>query len=719
MMSTKQSNINDIAVDLDIGGTFTDCFVTYEGGHTIAKSSTTRYDVSVGAIRAIETAAATLDLELEQLLARCESVRYSTTISMNTLIERSGPKLGMIATAGFEDTTIIGRARSWVDGRQLDEVRNKAAAFKPKPLIPRDMIVGVKERLDWSGSVLQKIDRDDVIKKVHQLVDQGAMGFVVSLLWSFQNPVHEIEVREIIDELYPEKYLGAMPVLLSSEISSTSGEYPRTMATILSSYIHYDLSHELRSLGDELRNRNYTKPILLVNNTGAVSKVVKTPALNTYASGPVAGLLGGARLCEHYGISNAVLTDMGGTSFDASLVVDGNPRYYAYHPVIENFFVSLPMLEVSTIGAGGGSIAWINPLTERLEVGPRSAGAMPGPACYNLGGREPTVTDADLVLGYLNPERFCGGQLELDMERARMVIATSVAGPLGLEVPEAAQAIKQIVDGRAGNDLFKNVALRGLKPEDFAVFAFGGAGATHAVGYSNHLGAGGPIYVFRFSPVFCAFGSAVSDIAHVYQTDELLPVLSSGVNDIVLDSSAYNRAVDGLFQQAHRGLEEDGFDPKKADYILELEMRYGSQIQNTVVQTTILHVDSEEDIQRLADSFTEQYIELWGPGSAYPAGGVEINLFRLRASIPSQRAKLPKMKMGKSDPSESLLGTREAWWDSSFAPTPVYDLDQLTSGNVVVGPGLAESDATTLVIPPGWECQIDEYETAVLRLSEN
>ena len=223
---------------------------------------------------------------------------------------------------------------------------------------------------------------------------------------------------------------------------------------------------------------------------------------------------------------------------------------------------------------------------------------MPGPACYNLGGREPTVTDADLVLGYLNPERFCGGQLELDMERARMVIATNVAEPLGLEVPEAARAIKQIVDGRAGNDLFKNVALRGLKPEDFAVFAFGGAGATHAVGYSSYLGAGGPIYVFRFSPVFCAFGSAVSDIAHVYQTDELLPVLSSGVNDIVLDSSAYNRAVDGLFQQAHRGLEEDGFDPKKADYILALEMRYGSQIQNTVVQTTILHVDSEEDSQR-------------------------------------------------------------------------------------------------------------------------
>jgi N-methylhydantoinase A/acetophenone carboxylase len=621
----------------------------------------------------------------------------------------------MIATAGFEDTTIVGRARSWIDGRNLDEIRNKAGAHKPVPLIPRDMIVGVDERIDWAGEVVQAVDRDNVIEQVHTLVDKGAMGFVVALLWSFNNPVHELQVRDIIEELYPEKYLGSTPVLLSHQISPTSGEYPRTMSTILSSYMHSDLSHELRSLGDELRARGYNKPVLLVNNTGAVSKVIKTPALNTYASGPVAGLMGGARLCEQYEIPNAVLTDMGGTSFDASLVVDGNPRFYSYHPVIENFFVSLPMLEVNTIGAGGGSIAWVNPLTGRLEVGPKSAGSMPGPACYDLGGREATVTDADLVLGYLDVDRFAGGQIKLDADRARMVMEAKIAEPLGVSVAEAAMAVKTTVDGRMGNELFKNIALRGFKPDDFAVFAFGGAGATHAIGYANQLGAGGPIYVFRFSPVFCAYGSAVSDIAHVYQADDLLTVLSAGDNEVVLKEDRFNVAVEGLYHQAQKGLTEDGFDPEKAEYVLELEMRYGSQIQNTTVTSPLSRVESEADAHRLVDAFADKYVELWGPGSAYPAGGVEINLFRLRASIPSKRAQLPSHKLGAADPSDAAMPTRDAWWGDGYVPTDVYDLDKLMPGNAVTGPALMESSATTLVLPAEWECQIDEYETAILR----
>jgi len=713
-MTEVANTKENIAIDLDIGGTFTDCYVSFDGGYTIGKASTTKYDVSVGALRAIEAAGENIGLDLADLLDQCTSVSYATTISLNTLIERTGPKLGLITTEGFEDVTLVGRARSWVDGRQPEEIRNKATAQKPVPIIPRDMIAGVNERIDWSGEIIAPLDKQSVIDQVHRLVDKGAMGFVVSLLWSFQNPAHELQVRAIIDELYPEKYLGAMPVLLSHEISPTSGEYPRTMSTILSGYMHSDLAHDLRSLSDELRARNYTKPILLVNNTGAVSKVIKTPALNTYASGPVAGLLGGARLCQEYGIKNAVLTDMGGTSFDASLVVDGNPRHYSYHPVIENFFVSLPMLEVGTIGAGGGSIAWVNNLTGRLEVGPQSAGSMPGPACYDTGGREPTVTDADLILGYINPDRFCGGKIGLNAERAHMLMEAKVAGPLGMDVAEAAAAVKLTVDGHAGNDLFKNIALRGLRPEDFAVFAFGGAGATHAVGYTSHLGAGGPIYVFRFSSVFCAFGSAVSDISHIYQNDRLMVVLSPGANDPVLDASAFNNIVDGLFEQARKGLSEDGFNPSDAVYLLELEMRYGSQIQNTVVSSPVLKIDSEAHVKQLADAFSEQYVALWGPGSAYPAGGVEINLFRLRASIPSERGRLPTRKLGKAFPGDALLGTREAYWDGSYRATSVYDLDRLKPGNVVTGPVLVESDTTSLPIPAGWECRIDEHESAVI-----
>ena len=220
--------------------------------------------------------------------------------------------------------------------------------------------------------------------------------------------------------------------------------------------------------------------------------------------------------------------------------------------------------------------------------------------------------------------------------------------------------------------------------------------------------------MFRFSPVFCAFGSAVSDIAHIYQNDRLMVVLSPGSNDLALDASAFNNIVDGLFEQARKGLAEDGFNPSDAVYLLELEMRYGSQIQNTVVTSPVLKVESDADIKQLADAFAEQYVELWGPGSAYPAGGVEINLFRLRASIPSERGRLPKRKLGKAFPGDALLGTREAYWDGSFRSTSVYDLDKLQPGNVVTGPALVESDTTSLPIPIGWECKIDEHESAVI-----
>ncbi len=706
--------IESIAVDLDIGGTFTDCYMSFNDNYVMAKSPTTRYDVSVGVMKAMADAGAQLDLTVEELLSRCSSVRYSTTISMNCLIERSGPKLGLITTSGFEDVTIIGRCRSWADGRQAHEIRNKADVDKPVPIIPRDMIVGVQERIDWSGEVSQPINRLDVIEKIHHLVDRGAMGFVISLLSSFINPKHELEIREIIEELFPDKYLGAMPIILSHEISPVSGEYPRTMAAILNAYMHRDLSDELRSLGDELRRRGYKKPVVSVHSTGAVSKVLKTSAIETYASGPIAGLLGGARVCEKYGISNVIMTDMGGTSFDIAMIVNGKPGFYQFRPVIEQFFVSLPILEVCTLGAGGGSVAFVDPLSERLQVGPRSAGSMPGPVCYDQGGREPTVTDADLLLGYINPGRFCGGKLKLNKNRAEMVMEQRIAKPLGMTAVEAAAAIKSSIDGKMGNEIFKEIAFRGLNPKDFVVFSYGGAGPTHATGYSASMGIDGPIYVFGFSPVFCAFGSAVSDIAHLYQKAKHMLLVEGDTNRIVLDFDVYSQTVDSLMTIAQEDLIEDGFDPENAIYSLELEMHYGSQIQNTIVLSPVLTANTEDDARRIHDAFTETYVALWGPGSAYPQGGVEITLFRLKAIIPTGGFEPKAERLSGSDPSDAELERRDAYWDGDSLSTPVYDGNQLMPGNVVCGPALVEADRTTILIPKEWEFKIDQYGTGIL-----
>ncbi len=266
------------------------------------------------------------------------------------------------------------------------------------------MTVGVKERVNSRGEIIRPLDEEDFLEKLQYLVDRGARGFVISLIFSYANPAHERRLAEIIRREYPDFYLGAMPVVLSSEVAPKQNEYTRTVTTILNAYLHYSMWEQISGTGDELRNSGYDKTIMMVHNSGGMAEVFRTAAIQTFNGGPVAGLIGGAYVGKVLGYDNIVVTDMGGTSFDLGLVVAGSSRFYQYHPLIDRWWVDMTVLETRSIGAGGGSIAWLNPIMgNRLEVGPQGAGSMPGPASYNLGGTEPTVTDADIVLGLHQP----------------------------------------------------------------------------------------------------------------------------------------------------------------------------------------------------------------------------------------------------------------------------------------------------------------------------
>jgi N-methylhydantoinase A/oxoprolinase/acetone carboxylase beta subunit len=388
------------SIDIDIGGTFTDCYVSHDGHRVWCKTRTTTYDLSVGMNEGIAEAASRLGIDVSTVLAETDIIRYSTTLAMNRLIERKGPKLGLLVTEGVEDTTLIGRGTQWADGIPLKYQRNIARIDRPAPLIPKELIVGIKERIDSKGDVLRPLHEGDLLSKIQYLVDQGVRGFVVALLWSFLNPVHERRIKEIIEEEYQPVYLGAMPVFLSSEIAPRIYEYPRTMMTVLNAYLHQSMYEELSGIGDELRERKYQRPMMMIHNTGGMASVLRTSAVNTYNGGPVAGLMGSSYIGRLYGYRNVVTTDMGGTSFDIGMVAEGSPRFYQFMPVIDRWLVDATIVDTHSIGAGGGSIARVNELiANRVEVGPESAGSMPGPAAYNQGGTEPTVTDADVVLG--------------------------------------------------------------------------------------------------------------------------------------------------------------------------------------------------------------------------------------------------------------------------------------------------------------------------------
>jgi N-methylhydantoinase A/acetophenone carboxylase len=702
------------SIDIDVGGTFTDLVLTRTGVVTPAKSPTTPYDLSVCFLNVIEEAAKASGLSSEQLLKDTAIIRYSTTIAMNRLIERSGPRLALITTEGHEDAILIGRGAQWVDGTRVAERRNLAVQHKPVPLIPPELISGVRERVDSTGKVIRPLDEADARAKIHRLVNNGARGFVVSLLWSFANPAHERRIKEIIREEYKDFHLGSAPVVLSSEVLGKLGEYERTMTAILDAYLQRAMQIELSAMWDRLRDKGYRGSFQMIHNSGGIAEIFKTTASRTYNGGPVAGLIGAQHIARQLGYHNVVTTDVGGTSFDIGLIVQDSVRNYEFRPIIDRWMVGITMLQTLSIGAGGGSIAKINrTLDNRLEVGPQSAGSLPGPACYNLGGAAPTVTDADVALGYIDPDFYYGGKMKLDKAKAEQAIQQHIAQPLGVSVHEAAWLIRQVVEGNMASAIRKEVHLRGYDPEDFVLFAFGGGGPTHVAGYRQDIKRA---VIFPLSPVFCALGSSIMDNIHVYEHSQRMTFMQAFTQKLVVDQDQFNAVVTALIEAAKLDLAGEGFDPTQAVFQLELDMLYGGQVQVKRSSSPELFIRGEAHARAIYDAFEREFAETFSQLVVNPAGGVYVDNFVLKAIIPTPKLDLPTRALEAPSPAHARRGARPAFWPEygDLRETTVYDGTALRPGNVVEGPALVETPYTTIVIPPGLIYSINQHELGIL-----
>lgn len=695
-------------IDIDVGGTFTDMVLNYNGETILKKTPTTPHDLSACFLNVIEEAGKELEMGPEELLPEVDLVRYSTTVAMNRLIERKGPRLGLIASEGHEDAVLIGKGAQWVDGTRVSERRNLAPQKKPEPLISRELIVGVKERVDSFGQVIRPLDEQDVRQKVRYLVDQGVRGFVVSLLWSPVNPSHEQRIKQIIREEYKEYTLGYMPVVLASDVIGRSGEYQRSMTAILDAYLFRAMQMELAAMWDRLRDYQYKGPLMMVHNSGGMAEVFKTDAVRTYSAGPVAALIGSHKLAQGLGYKNVIACDVGGTSFDIGLVVDQSVRNYDFRPILDRWMVGISMLQTMSIGAGGGSIASVNKmLGNRVEVGPQSAGAYPGPACYDQGGEEPTVTDADLVLGYLDEDYYFGGQMLLNKKKAEETIKSKIADPLGVSVEEAAMLIRKIVDQNMGTAIRKEIHLRGYDPRDFVLFAIGGGGPTHVAGYMGDVPAA---VVFPYSPVFSAHGSSVMDVMHIYENSRRFVLMEPGTRKFGTNYDDFNGVVDSLIERAKKELAGEGMPVEDAVFRLELDMLYGGQVHRKRSSSPVLHVNSEADMKAIYDEFEQEFSDAFSPLVCHPDGGVYVESFVLTASIPTEVPDIPEYPVAGPDPSEALRSKRPCFWgNEGFEETKVYDFSKLKAGNQISGPSILETEYTTLVVPPGFVCKIDEH----------
>ena len=703
------------AIDIDVGGTFTDLVLTWDDQRYVAKSPTTPYDLSVGFLNVLNAGADQLGRPLAEILPLVEIVRYSTTVAMNRLIERKGPRLGLITTEGHEDAILIGRGAQWTDGTRISERRNLAAQRKPAPLVERNMIVGVAERTDSAGAILRPLDEDDVRAKLRELVDKGARAIAVSLLWSFANPAHERAVRRIIREEYKGYHVGYLPVVLSHEVVGKVGEYERTMTAILDAYLQASIKFELETTWDKLRENGYRGTFLLTHNTGGSAEIFKTTASRTFNGGPVSGLMGAYHIGRALGYRNVIASDVGGTSFDVGMVVGSSIRSYEFRPIIDKWMVGISMLQTTTMGAGGGSMAWLNELLGgRLEVGPRSAGSYPGPACYDLGGTEPTVTDADVVLGYIAPDSYFGGKMPLNAAKAAEAIRSQIAEPLGVSIEEAAALIRRIVEQNMASAIKREVHLRGYHPEDFVLFAFGGGGPTHVAGYRADVPTA---VIFPQAPVFSALGSSVMDIMHVYEQSGRMQFMAPATEQLVIDREAFNERVRELVDKARKDLEAEGLADREPVFSVELDMLYGGLVQVKRVSSPVLFIESDDDARRVYDDFEKEFSEAFSPHVVNKPGGVYLDGIVLKATVTTEKLDLPVHPLAEPDPGAAKTGSRSAYWPEygERLDTPVYAFAALKPGNVVPGPAIAEMEFSTIVIPPGQQMEIDSHGLGILK----
>ncbi|MBZ0171815.1 MAG: hydantoinase/oxoprolinase family protein, partial [Phycisphaerales bacterium] len=419
------------------------------------------------------------------------------------------------------------------------------------------MIRTVRERVDYAGKVLLALDETDLQAKLRDLVDRGAETLVVMLANSVVNPEHELRIREVFLEEYPAHLLGAVPMLLSHQVAGRKGEYTRATSTIIDGFLHQVMYHGLGTLELNLRASGYTRPMLINHNSGGMAQLNSTDALQTVHSGPVSGIAASEQLALQGGLGNVIATDMGGTSFDIGIITEGGVKHYDFHPVIDRWLVSVPMVHLVTLGAGGGSIASYDRMYDTVRIGPESAGSDPGPACYNRGGTRATVTDADLLLGYLDPDNYAAGRIRLATRRASQAFKKNLCTPLGVDEIEAARVVKQIVDHNMANGIATELRSRGYAPEDFTLLAYGGNGPLHACGIAGALGVS-RVLAPPFSAVFSALGAGNVNQMHIHETSTYTVLYDANAGTILRDYRRFNDIVADLERRGREDLLRQG-----------------------------------------------------------------------------------------------------------------------------------------------------------------
>ncbi len=690
-------------IAVDIGGTFTDCFVCWGDKFIETKALTSHQNLALGFNEAIDSACEELSISRRELLAGVDSVRYATTLGTNALIERNGPRVGLLTTAGFESVVPLSRGRGYAEGLPDEEVRDLSRAKRPDPLVPPQLIRAVKQRMDYRGKVLIDLDQAQARLAMRELVDAGVQAIVVTLINSVENPEHELLLQEIFEEEYPPEMLGSIPMILSHQVVGRKGEYVRSSSSIVDAYLHSTMYFAMSALEQNLRENGYTKPMLLVHNSGGMAQLNSTDALQTVHSGPVAGIAAAEELSKQSKLDNIVCGDMGGTSFDIGVVTAGGEKHYDFNPVIDRWLVTTPMVHLVSLGAGGGSIAKYDRIFDTIKVGPSSAGSDPGPAAYDRGGMNPTVTDSDLLLGYLDVDNYANGHIKLNMRRTYQALE-DICDELDIDEIEAAKLIKSHADGEMGAGLIRELNGQGYKAKNFIFLAYGGNGPLHACGIADRAGIS-KILAPPYSSVFSACGGAGLNQMHIHEKNVSFGFFNKNLQSIFSDYATFNTIAADLESKGRNDLVRQGIDESLIQYRVELDMRYGAQKMEVSIPATKTRLENSSDVIELIEAMNADFSERYGVDIVSPESGVWVSTVRVvswveLAALKFEDMNPPAEKIATPEP----VGYRQCHFvgiDGAME-TPIYDEQALQPGVVIEGPAVINPGATTYLVEPGW-----------------
>jgi N-methylhydantoinase A len=701
--------MSSYTIGIDIGGTFTDCVaVDANGAIAIGKVASTPPDFHRGLIGSIGAVAGRLGLTQADLLSRAQAIVHGCTVGTNALVEKRTARVALLVTAGHRDTIYTMQAGHRLAGADPRDIAHLAAHMKPEPLVPKSHVFEIDERIAADGRVVMALNEEAARETIRRLAADGIEAFAIALLWSTASNVHERALARIVAEEAP----GAF-VSVSSDVVARVGEYQRTVATLINAMIGPVTSGYLARLEEELAGLEFAGSLSVMTCTGGLIDVehARRMPLLTIGSGPVAGLIGAGRLANAAAAPgesetiNVLTGDVGGTTFDVGVIRRGEPvtrsttRYGQYE-----YFV--PTLDVRSVGAGGGSIVAYDQDTRSLRVGPRSAGAVPGPAAYGRGGTQPTVTDADLVLGYLNPGFFLGGALVLDAGAARDALARA-GQPLGFTAVETAAAAARIVDDQMADAIRLSSIHQGYDPRACVMYAYGGAGAVHCPMVARKLGIKTVVMPLGdLAAGWSAFGVASADAMIVQD----MPLLAPSPFDPEVLNAAWKQLEEKVRSALPESLRDSG-----AALDRFVEMRYRLQVNELRIPAPPGSYGNAE-VQQLIATFEREYELLYGQGSGYPHAGFMITAIRVSA-----RAQLTSHQLAAAGVSEPYdvepAGHRDVVWyevDATARPTPVYHGDELRPGARVAGPAIVEFVDTTLVLRHGQRAIVDPRSSIVI-----